>query len=31
MPKDELGKLTKPADFIGPEVSLQAILDERNK
>ena len=31
MPKDEFGKLTKPADFIGPEVSLQAILDERNK
>lgn len=31
MPKDELGKLTKPADFVGPEVALQAILDERNK
>lgn len=31
MPKDELGKLTKPADFVGPEVALQAILDERHK
>jgi hypothetical protein len=31
MPKDEFGKLTKPADFVGPEVSLQAILDERHK
>lgn len=31
MPKDELGKLTKPSDFIGPEVALQAILDERHK
>lgn len=31
MPKDEFGKLTKPADFVGPEVALQAILDERNK
>ena len=30
MPKDEHGKLTKPADFIGPEVKLQAILDERS-
>lgn len=29
MPKDEHGKLTKPADFVGPEVKLQAILDER--
>lgn len=29
MPKDEFGKLTKPADFIGPEVQLQSILDER--
>lgn len=29
MPKDEHGKLTKPADFIGPEVALQSILDER--
>ena len=29
MPKDEFGKLTKPADFIGPEAQLQSILDER--
>lgn len=29
MPKDEFGKLTKPADFVGPEVELQKILDER--
>ena len=29
MPKDEQGKLTKPADFVGPEVELQKILDER--
>lgn len=29
MPKDEFGKLTKPADFVGPEVQLQSILDER--
>lgn len=29
MPKDAQGKLTKPANFIGPEVVLQAILDER--
>lgn len=29
MPKDEFGKLTKPVDFIGPEVELQRILDER--
>ena len=29
MPKDEHGKLTKPADFVGPEIKLQAILDER--
>lgn len=28
-PKDEFGKLTKPADFVGPEVELQRILDER--
>ena len=28
MPKDEFGKLMKPADFVGPEVALQAILDE---
>lgn len=27
--KDELGKLGKPADFVGPESKLQAILDER--
>lgn len=29
MPKDAQGKLAKPANFIGPEVVLQAILDER--
>ena len=29
-PKDEFGKLTKPTAFVGPEVKLQAILDERN-
>ena len=29
MPKDEHGKLTKPANFIGPETKLQAILDKR--
>ena len=29
MPKDEFGKLTKPADFVGPEVELQKILNER--
>ena len=29
MPKDEHGKLTKPANFVGPEIKLQAILDER--
>lgn len=29
MPKDEHGKLTKPADFKGPEPELQALLDER--
>ena len=29
MPKDAQGKLMKPDNFIGPEVLLQAILDER--
>lgn len=29
MRKDTYGKLLKPADFIGPEEALQAILDER--
>ena len=29
MPKDEFGKLQKPADFVGPEAQLQSILDER--
>lgn len=29
-PKDKHGKLSKPADFVGPEAKLQAILDERN-
>ena len=28
MPKDEFGKLMKPENFVGPEVALQAILDE---
>ena len=27
MPKDEFGKLTKPANFVGPETKLQALLD----
>ena len=31
MPKDEYGKLTKPADFVGPEVKLQEILNEITK
>lgn len=30
MPKDEFGKLTKPADFIGPETKLQELLDGRS-
>ena len=30
MPKDEFGKLTKPADFVGPETKLQNLLDRRN-
>ena len=30
MPKDEFGKLTKPADFVGPEAQLQELLDERS-
>ena len=29
MPKDEHGKLMKPANFIGPEAKLQVILYER--
>lgn len=29
MPKDEHGKLTKPANFVGPEHELQQILNER--
>ena len=29
MPVDEHGKKMKPADFVGPEVELQKILDER--
>lgn len=28
MSKDEFGKITKPSDFVGPEVELQKILDE---
>ena len=27
MPKDEHGKLTKPANFVGPETKLQSLLD----
>lgn len=30
MHKDEFGKITKPANFVGPEAKLQAILDERS-
>ena len=30
MPKDEFGKLTKPADFVGPETKLQELLDRRD-
>ena len=30
MPKDSFGKLTKPADFVGPETKLQELLDRRN-
>lgn len=30
MPKDSHGKLTKPADFVGPESQLQLILKERH-
>lgn len=30
MPRDKFGKLIKPADFVGPEVELQKILDERS-
>lgn len=29
-PKDEFGKLTKPANFVGPEPELQALLDRRS-
>ena len=29
MPKDEHGKLMKPDSFVGPEVELQKLLDER--
>lgn len=29
MPRDEHGKLMKPANFVGPEVYLQALLDTR--
>lgn len=29
MPKDEHGKLMKPADFVGPEVKLQQLLESR--
>lgn len=28
-PTDSTGKLTKPADYVGPEAKLQLILDER--
>ena len=30
MPKDSHGKLMKPADFVGPEAKLQALLDTRD-
>ena len=30
MPKDEFGKLTKPANFVGPETKLQELLDRRD-
>ena len=30
MPKDEFGKLTKPANFVGPEAKLQKLLGRRN-
>lgn len=30
MPRDAEGKLIKPEGFVGPEVELQKILDERN-
>ena len=30
MPKDEFGKLTKPANFVGPEAKLQKLLNRRN-
>ena len=30
MPKDEFGKLTKPANFVGPETKLQELLDRRS-
>ena len=30
MPKDKFGKLTKPANFVGPETKLQELLDRRN-
>ena len=30
MPKDEFGKLMKPEGFVGPEVKLQELLNERN-
>jgi len=29
-PKDSIGKLTKPANFVGPEAKLQHILEERS-
>ena len=29
MPKDEHGKLIKPANFVGPEVQLQALLNQQ--
>lgn len=29
MPKDERGKITKPENFVGPEVELQRILNTR--
>jgi hypothetical protein len=31
MPKDSFGKLLKPADFVGPEANLQALLNARTQ
>lgn len=31
MPKDPQGKLLKPISFVGPEIQLQELLDQRSK